>query len=130
MLCVPHLREGAEGGGVHLTPFFVILQKTFGKGSEFQLLKQGHQRGQVGLLGAKFFFVKFYGNLQIDGSQHLRHQALLGKLDDILLLLAFQFVGVGDEVFYAAVFPHQNRCRLFTDARNAWNIVGGITPKS
>ena len=55
---------------------------------------------------------------------------MLGKVDDVFLLLAFQLVGVGDEVFHAAVFLHQLRGRLFPYARNAWDIVGGIAPKS
>ena len=55
---------------------------------------------------------------------------MLGKVDDILFLFAFQLVGVGDEVFHAAIFLHQLRGGLLPYARNAWDIVGSIAPKS
>ena len=108
----------------------VILQKPLGKRLELQFLKQSHQRGQVGFLGFEFSFVKLDGHIQVDGSQHLRHQTLLGEVDDVFFLLAFQFVGVGNQVFHATVLPDQSCGGLFPDAWNARNVVGGIAPKT
>ena len=110
--------------------FLIVLQKPFGESLELQFLKQGHQRRHIGFLGFQFLFVELDRHFQINCGQGLRHQSLFGEVDDIFLLFAFQFIGMGNEVLYAAVFLHQLRCGLLPNARNAWNIVGGIAPKT
>ena len=55
---------------------------------------------------------------------------MFGKVGNVLLLLALELVDVVDQSFNRIVEPDEFFCRLFSNSRNAGDVVGGITPKS
>ena len=51
--------------------------------------------------------IESHRGVEHDGSQVFGEEALLSVVAHILSLFAFEFIGMGDHVFHAAVFPDE-----------------------
>ena len=99
------------------------------KGGKLHLGKNLRKQLAVGLLHHQLLLVEVDGHVELDGGQLLREHHLLLKVDDVLLLLPLQLVGVGQQVFHAAPLADELAGGFLAHARHAGDVVAGIAPK-
>ena len=77
----------------------------------------------------QFLLVEFHRSVKHDGGQMFRHETLFSEIPDVFGLFSLEFIDMGDQVLHAAIFTHKDGGVLLTNAWDARDIVGGISPE-
>ena len=107
----------------------IVSHKPLLERPELQFVEQLEQCRDVWFVEFQFLGVEFHWCVEHNGGEMFRHQALFGKVAYVFLLFSFEFVGMGNHFFHAAIFSNQKGGVLFADARDAWDVVGGVAPE-
>ena len=110
--------DGFRGGRFAEEPLDEALEFEFGE-EKLELVV-------VALADHQLFRRFLHGDIALDGDQPLGEQSLIFVFLDLLLLLAFELVGVFEQVFHRAKLGNELLRGLWSDARHTGNVVRGV----
>ena len=110
--------------------FARFFEHPAGEGSELQFRKKCAQFLFIYPVYEEVIVYKSDRDIDFDGGEFFGKQSLLRKIDDILFLFSFEFVGVLQETFHRPKFFEEFGGGFFSDSRDSRNVVHGVTHQS
>ena len=107
--------------------FFGFVKHSLRQLPELQLLEDFRQLVGVGLFHLERFEVEVDGHIGADGGEELRHLNIFDGSLDLLLHLALEFGGAGEELLNGTELTDEFGGSLLTNAGTAGVVVGRIT---
>ena len=104
-----------------------MAQNGIGKRTEFEFLKDLDQRFAVERFYFKMFVLELHlRHVGIDAGEPFRQNGFVGVVFHDFLLFAFEFVGVGEQVFHVVELGEQFGGGFFADTGQAGDVVDRV----
>jgi hypothetical protein len=109
------------------TSFELISVNSTAEGVEFKFGEEGLQRFIVVWLDDEISHLCVIRRIHKDGGELLREQRIFLARFELFTLFAFELVGVGDEIFYAAKLLDECGGGFFAEAFHSRDVIDRIS---